>query len=171
MRTRSSQRIVTGRPATIAASEATRETVRARSGADSDGPRGCAVGAGCQHEQRDHRNGTHRPGEPAPGTTRGAGGRWHVPVAVVLLDELAEAEVGVLGPRRDAPAARAGDLAARAQHELELGCEEDDERHPERHELAEPLDEQPRDDEADRGDADDELCSVPVDHATTVVAT
>ena len=100
----------------------------------------------------------------------GAGGRRHVPVAVVLLHELAEAEVGVLGPRRDAAAPRAGGLEAAAQHELDLRGEEDDERQPERHDLAEPLDEQPRDDEADRGDAEDELCSVPVDHATTVVA-
>ena len=88
----------------------------------------------------------------------GAGGRRHVPVAVVALHELAEPEVGVLRARADAPPPRAGGLEAPAQHELELRGEEDDERQPERHDLAEPLDEEPRDDEADRGDAQDELC-------------
>src|SRR4029079_17863748 len=73
--------------------------------------------------------------------------------AVLVLDELTEPEIGVLRARRRPLALRPPRLAPPAQHELGLRCEEHHERQPEWHPLLERVDEQPREHQDERGEA------------------
>ena len=100
--------------------------------------------------------------QPSAGPRRGPGGRRDEADAVVVLDELAEAEIGVLRPGRDAPARPARRFAAAADDELDLGREEQDERQPERDPRAEVVAEEPGDDEHERGRARGGLEGLPV---------
>ena len=88
--------------------------------------------------------------------------------ALLVLHELSEAEVRVLGPRRRSAARRAARLVAAPENELELRPEQDDERQPERHPLLQRVDEQPREHEPEGGQPDDELHAAAADHTATV---
>ena len=88
--------------------------------------------------------------------------------AVLVLDELAETEVGVLRTgRRPSPLGSTG-LAPPAEHELDFRGEKDDERQPERHPLLQVVDEQPRKHEDERGQPHDELHPAAAHHSATV---
>jgi hypothetical protein len=88
--------------------------------------------------------------------------------ALLVLDDLAEAEVGVLGAgRRAAPPAPAR-LAPCAKDELHLGGEQDDERQPEGHPFLQAVGEEPRKHEDECGDPHDELNATASRHSATV---
>ena len=88
--------------------------------------------------------------------------------SVHVLDELPEAEVRVLGPRRRSTAGRATRLGPSPEDELELRPDQDGEGQPERHPFLQGVDEQPREHEADGGQPHDELHAAAADHTATV---
>ena len=109
-----------------------------------------AIGPRRQRHDRDRENAADEPGDDRSTSGR-ARGRGDVAESLLVLDELAEPEVGVLGSRSEAAALAARPSAAAAEHELDLRGEQHDEREPERDPRAEVLDEQPRDDEDEPG--------------------
>ena len=87
---------------------------------------------------------------------------------LIVLDELSEAEVRVLGPRRRSAASRAARLGPSPEDELELRPDQDGERQPERHPVLQRVEEQPRQHEADGRQPHDELHAAAADHTATV---
>ena len=145
----------------VAASAVKRASARARASAGSAVQ---VAGAVAASGERDHDGGRCRADDPAdaPPASRGPGRRRDEAHAVGVLDELAEAEIGVLRPGRDAPARPARRFAAPADDELDLGREEQDERQPERDPRTEVVAEEPGDDEHERGRARGGLEGLPV---------
>ena len=96
-------------------------------------------------EEHDHGGprGTDDPADP-PGATLGTGRRRNEANAFLVLDELAEAEIRVLGPRRHSLRRGARPLAPSAHDELHLRREEEHDRNPDRNPGTDVVAEEPR---------------------------
>jgi hypothetical protein len=100
----------------------------------------------------------HRP----PGAL-GTGRRRQEVDAVLVLDELTEAEVSVLGAGRRPQRGRPRPLAPPARDELDLGREQHDDGQPDGDPRAQVVAEEPRDDEDESGGADGRLNRPAID--------
>ena len=149
----SSQRIRTGRPAMRDASD-----VEARFGSRPGlgrerRPRRSPIAVRREGDDRRSDDRANEPAEP-PAAPLGALGRREEADAVLVLDELAEAEIGVLGAGWDARGTLSRRLPSAADDELDLRREEHGDRDPHRDPRAHVVAEEPGDDEDDRGRPD-----------------
>ena len=110
----------------------------------------CRPVASCREEH--HHCCRRRADDPADPSAAalGTGRRRKKADAVLVLDELAEAEVRVLRPRRDPLRRRPRRLAPTADDELDLRSEQEHDRHPDRNPGANVVAEEPCHDEDER---------------------
>ena len=116
-------------------------------------PRRSAIAVRREGDDRRSDDRANEPAEP-PAAPLGALGRWEEADAVLVLDELAEAEIGVLGAGWDARGTLSRRLPSAADDELDLRREEYGDRDPHGDPRAHVVAEEPGDDEDDRGRPD-----------------